>query len=210
MTRSQLFRRSIVEFVERHKRGEPVISALIERANCWKCRVQLKSGLAPVTMKESSSGACNVEMVGDGCASMPVGWHVDVNRANFERSPTDVWRSTRCHSPSSSATRTAIAISSNLFCRRFVSRFAGPVRQCRLPRIQVQSERAICRIHMVSKDASGERTDEGPSMSRTPSSTHRTVLFFTSTASKNQLSSVPMKLMQPFASIRARLVRRRR
>ena len=29
MTRSQLFRRSIVEFVERHKRGEPVISALI-------------------------------------------------------------------------------------------------------------------------------------------------------------------------------------
>ena len=54
------------------------------------------------------------------------------------------------------------------------------------------------------------RTDEGHSMSRTPSSTRRTGLFFTSTASKNQLSSVPMKLMQPFANIRARLERRRR
>ena len=149
-------------------------------------------------------------MVGDSCASMPVGWHDDdVNRAKFERSPTDVAfhkvpQPKQQRDPHSNRDQVTYILSpvclsvhgSNSTVP--ITENTSAVRASNLPDIR-GAKRPVRR-----------KTDEGPSMLRTPSSTHRTVLFFTSTASKNQLSSVPMKLMQPFASIRPSLVRRRR
>ena len=112
-------------------------------------------------------------------------------------------------SSSNNATRTAVAIRSGLFRRRFASRFTGPVRQCRLPRIQVQSERAICRIHMVSKDASGEGPTRVPQCHVLPPPLAGRDCFLRQPLPRTSFLRVPMKLMQPFASIRARLERRR-